>query len=396
MLRREFVQCLGASLGVFALPGAGFAASGQHANRFVFVMLRGGMDGLSAVIPYGDPGYYESRGALAVKAPGQGDAFPMSKLFALHPSFEFLKSRYLKKELLVVPALATPYRERSHFDGQNILESGASEPYRYNTGWLNRGLSTIISSSDISGLAIGQAVPLVLKGPAKVTSWAPSVLPGPEENLYGRLADLYQRDSLLSKRLDSFLTTEQKVSGGRSKKLNKGRQKQFAQLAEAAGKLLGEPDGPQIATLELGGWDTHANQGADEGQLARGFASLDAGLEKLKTALGSYWSKTVVVIMTEFGRTVRTNGTKGTDHGTASAGFVLGGRVDGGRLLGEWPGLAKKNLYQGRDLMPTVDSRSVLKAVFAEQFSVSEKDLADKVFPESGRVTPLSNLLRQT
>ena len=392
MRRRQFLQVLGSGLCTYALPLEALANSQQKAHRFVFVILRGGMDGLSAVAPFGDPAYYTARESLAIKAPDKGEAFRLSQLFALHPSFRFLRNSFAEEELLVLPSLATPYRRRSHFDGQNILESGGTKPYALNSGWLNRGLSAFVASTQ--GLAIGQAVPLVLRGPASVASWAPSVLPGPEENLYGRLADLYQSDELLSQRLNEFLITEEKLASDGKSGARAGRHKRFALLAEAAGKLLSEPDGSQVATLELGGWDTHANQGADDGQLARGFATLDAGLEKLKQALGSFWEETVVVVMTEFGRTVRSNGTKGTDHGTASAAFVLGGAVAGGRVLGEWPGLAQQDLYQGRDLKPTLDARELLKAVFKERFLISEKDLTNSVFPDSDQVVPLKGLFR--
>ncbi|HEY5756586.1 MAG TPA: DUF1501 domain-containing protein [Steroidobacter sp.] len=393
--RRTFV--LSSMLGGVAtlLPRLPFAAAKTDA-RFVLVILRGALDGLAAVPAYGDASYASKRGALAITSPTQ----KLDGMFALHPAMTNLYQRYREKELIVFHAVASPYRERSHFDGQDLLESGTAGLQGARDGWLNRALSGMPAAkghaTDQVAVALAQNVPLVLRGEAAVNSWAPSRLPDTDADTLQRIADLYSTDEYFASRLQSALAADgiagdgmAAMSGGKRDPLNG-----FNTVTSAAGKFLAAADGPRIAVIEVGGWDTHANQGAEQGQLANRLRGLDQGLETLRTSLGSAWKDTAVLVVTEFGRTVAVNGTRGTDHGTATCAILSGGAIAGGRVIADWPGLANADLYQQRDLKPTLDLRSVFKGVLGSHLGVSENDLEAKVFPGSRNAKALEGLVR--
>jgi uncharacterized protein (DUF1501 family) len=392
--RRRFLQASGAALSLYHLP---VHARTQSNKRFVWVMLRGAMDGISALVPYGDPNYEKLRGNLAIPAPaGIDTGLKLDGFFALHPSLPTFADLFAEGQLIAFPSVASAYRERSHFDGQNLMENGGIRPYGQRDGWLNRALQLMDGGR---GLAVGPSVPTVMQGDLEVESWSPSVLPSPDEDIYLRLGDLYSNDELLSGKLDSLMRTREEVmsmgmdggdmeGGGRSNGL-----RAFTTMVDAATKLLSADNGPQVATLELGGWDTHSGQGNVNGRLANQLRGLNNGIEALKNGLGDKWTDTTLVVMTEFGRTMKTNGTGGTDHGTGSAAFVAGGAINGGRVVGDWPGLAERDLYEGRDLRPTLDNRAILKALLAEQFDLNEAQLAELVFPNSKEVDILQGLI---
>ncbi|HEY5624346.1 MAG TPA: DUF1501 domain-containing protein [Gammaproteobacteria bacterium] len=383
--RRRFLSGA-AQLGLLTtLPGL---ARSQRAadSRFVLVILRGGLDGLAAVPPLGDPSYANVRGSLAIAS---ADALRLNDLFGLHPALRNAHGLYGQGELAVLHAAATPYRERSHFDGQAVLENGAGGPGETRDGWLNRaaGMNPAVSSA----VALSQNIPLVLRGDVSVSSWAPSRLPEADDDTLDRLDDLYANDPHLSARLEEGISARDLAGrmGGATR-----QRAQLGPLVAAAGRFLSAPDGPRIAVLETGGWDTHANQGAAQGVLAARLSGLDEGLVTLKSELGDVWRETVVVVATEFGRTVAVNGTRGTDHGTAGCAFVAGGAVNGGRVVSDWPGLARRDLYEGRDLKPTLDLRAVFKGVLEEHFDVTRTELDREIFPSSGDVAPLAGLIR--
>lgn len=389
--RRDFIRATGLLAAGACLPGLTLADAATDA-RFVLVILRGALDGLAAVPAYGDGNFARSRGQLAITAP----QLRLDGLFGLHPALEQLHQRYLAKELLVVHAVASPYRERSHFDGQDLLEAGLAGRTGIRDGWLNRVLAALPMTrertSNQLAVAIAQTVPLVLRGPAGVNSWAPSRLPQADADTLERLADLYSNDAVLAARLQTALTSNESAAGDAF--ANRDPLGMFRSLAEAAGKLLASSDGARIAVLEASGWDTHANQGAETGQLANRLRTLDQGLDALRRALGAAWNRTAVMVVTEFGRTVATNGTRGTDHGTASCALLLGGAVAGGRVLGDWPGLAPSALHQGRDLRPTTDLRSLFKGVLAAHLQAPQSALEQTVFPDSKRAAALPGLIR--
>lgn len=387
---------LAAGLATLAIPSAAFGVGAG--KRLVVVILRGGMDGLGAVPPVGDPAYASARRDIALQ---KANVLPLDATFALHPRLTALHQLYAARELLVVHAAATPYRERSHFDAQNMLESGGTRPYARDSGWLNAALGALPADAAAGrrelGLALAQQAPLVLRGPAAVATWSPSPLPDADADTVGRLMDLYRRrDPALAQALDSAIAANaiaMDAGGGMGMGGRQGA-RAVAPLAKAAAGFLKRPDGPAAAVLEVGGWDTHANQGAEAGLLANGLAALDAGLAALKAELGPTWRDTLVVVMTEFGRTVAPNGNRGTDHGQASALFITGGAAAGGRVLADWPGLAPAQLYEGRDLRPTIDVRAVLKGVLADHMGVARRTLDAAVFPDSGAIAPAQGIVR--
>ncbi len=368
-------------------------------SRFVFILLRGALDGLATVPPCGDPSYAGLRREIAIPRPGEPNgALALDATFALHPGLPFLHECWRAKALLVAHAVATPYRERSHFDGQNVLETGGVRPNAFASGWLNRALTALLrgrpGSHGETGIALGQNLPLTMRGPAPVASWSPSRLPAIDDDTLTRITDLYARDPVLSVRLADALAADEVAQGASMETAPRGGGARYLETLRAAGSFLAREEGPQVAMLDTTGWDTHANEGGAQGQLATRLGALDAGLRALKEALGAAWPRSVVVLATEFGRTAAVNGTRGTDHGTATVAFVLGGAVEGGRMLTDWPGLSRGALYQQRDLAPTLDLRSVLKGVLHDHLRVSSAALDSDVFPDSSMVRPAKDLIR--
>ncbi len=296
---------------------------------------------------------------------------------------------YERKELTVLHAVGLPYRERSHFDAQQVLESGGSRPYELATGWLGRALAT---QGSRSGLALTTAVPLVLRGSDRIDTWAPSTLPGPSPDLVARLEFLYAGDSALR---DALARAKSLRDGGgmNNDAIGAAPSRQMAStLARKAGEMLAAASGPRIAVLEMGGWDTHANQMNPNGALANNLRNLDAALSTLRESLGAAWRHSVVLVATEFGREVSVNGTMGSDHGTGGAAFVLGGAVAGGRVIADWPGLSKSQRHEGRDLRITTDLRAVMKTVLADHLKLSSAAIEASVLPGSAAVKKLSLL----
>jgi uncharacterized protein (DUF1501 family) len=414
--RRKVLTSAGLLAGAAAaeLVGARLAlaaGNGSTDNRLVLVILRGALDGLSAVPPLGDPDYARLRGALALGKPGsEGGALALDGTFGLHPALAFMAESWRTRELAVLHAVATPYRERSHFDGQDVLENGLVRAHQTDTGWLNRALATLpraAAGKSGAGIALGANIPLVMRGAVEVASWSPTRLASLDDDTLQRIADLYAQDPLLSRRLadalmsDAVAADANKGAGmAAAPDMNAapaGGARRYgadidATMRAAAGFLL-QPEGPRVAVLDGTGWDTHANEGVDKGVLALRLRLLDNALRTLKTSLGPAWKKTAVLIVTEFGRTAAVNGTRGTDHGTGAAAFVIGGAVRGGRVIADWPSLAPGALYEGRDLRPTLDLRSVFKALLQDHLGVAPQALERQVFPDSGAAPPLRDLI---
>jgi uncharacterized protein (DUF1501 family) len=393
--RRLIAAALGtaATTPIATLTFGATAAGAAADRRFVFVILRGGLDGLSAVPAIGDPSFAAARGPLAEFA---GAPLTLDNTFALHPNLGELHTMYGRGELAVLHATGLPYRDRSHFDAQQVLESGGVRPYELSTGWLGRALV----KSNAKSLALSTAVPLVLRGPGLVDTWAPSALPEPGADLVARLARLYANDPALGNALERakalhFDNPVPTASDAEGMKSGRGAGN-FTMMATRAAEFLAQSNGPQAAVLEVNGWDSHANQAAPNGALGNNLRQLDAGLAALRAGLvtSGTWARTVVVVATEFGREVAVNGTQGTDHGTGAATFVLGGAVAGGRVIADWPGLAPRERNQGRDLKITTDLRAVLKGVLGDHLKVASRTLDTEVFPGSETVRPVG-LLRQ-
>lgn len=384
--RRRFIHAgvAGAALSL-AWPGQTLASDGGDA-RLILMVLRGGLDGLGAVPAHGDRDYRRARGGLANDGDGMLD---LDGFFGLHGRLRHMHELYGRGELAVVHAVAPPYRDRSHFDGQDVLETGIAEPSASTDGWLFRALALLPDGLDPAhhAMALGGAVPLVLRGATPVSSWAPDRLPEPDDDTMRRLLGLYAQDPVLGPRLETALAMEQMLGSGN---VQRQRGDGLTATAKAAVQFLVHPDGPRIAVLEGGGWDTHANQ---QGQLANRLGNLDAAMKTLETGLGERWSRTVIVVVTEFGRTVAMNGTRGSDHGVGGVAFVAGGAVNGGRVLGDWPGLARGDLHQGRDLTATTDVRTLFKSVLVSHMGLDEQGVDQRVFPDA-RLPAFKGLVR--
>ena len=370
----------------FAAPSN---AKADKQQRLVIVLLRGALDGLAAVPAIGDPSWADLRGnaeaaarsralnAAAGVAVAQGSMMPLDTTFALHPALATLHQWYLQKELVVVHAVASPYRERSHFDAQKLLESGGDRSLVQSTGWLGRALQ----SAGQPGIAFTAAMPLALRGADGASTWTPAGRATNHQDLMMRVAQMYGDDVPLANALSQAM-------GQQEMAMDAGDGAGLIGLARQAGKFLSDPKGPRVAWLEAGGWDTHAQQA---GRLGRLLPSLDEALAALHKALGQYWATTTVLVMTEFGRSAALNGTGGTDHGTGAVAFLAGGEVAGGRVLADWPGLARGQLLDGRDLKPTLDIRRLISPVVQRQFALSIASL-ERTLP--GAPVGLADLYR--
>jgi uncharacterized protein (DUF1501 family) len=383
--RRKFITMTGAGLALLSLPmGSAFALGsnkqvGNQAGKpkIVWLLLRGALDSLHTIVPTFDQQYKTLRPKLSssFKSP----LLPLEKGFALHPSLKNLHQWYQDKSLIPVVAVYSGYPKRSHFDGQDYLESGKGE-IDHDSGWLARAIEV----KNKRALAVSRSTPISLRSSDQVNTWYPSNLKDADEDIYAALDKLYQNDESLRTSLESGLEVRGLVGDKKGKK--KKRQGKFIDLAKACAKLMVGEQGVDCAMLELGGWDTHNNQGT---RLNNNLAELDNGLAELKAGLGKEWQNTVVIIGTEFGRTAKENGTGGTDHGTGSALFLAGGAVNGGKVQGSWPGLKTEQLFQKRDLMPTTNSFSWIGNVLSQHWQFTEQELM-QVFPH---VKPYNQVL---
>ncbi len=373
----------GWTLGRSSLAFAG-SSGGSEDPRLVVVILRGALDGLSAVTPYGDPDLVTYRRALVLPEPGQeGGLLDLGGFYGLHPSLATLHGMYGDGQMLPIHAVAGHYRSRSHFEAQDYLESGADE--RLDSGWLNRAVSVLQGKAnrpDGYGLAMGLTVPLLLRGAARVGSYAPAGSQHPDADLYSQILALNASDPVTGPAFRSALKARgfseaSRMDMGATTADKSRKPDAFTRLSTAAGQMLATPHGPRIAALEIGGWDTHAGQ---LGRLGGPLAQLDRGIGALRQGLGESWKRTVVLAMTEFGRTVRINGTGGTDHGTGTVAFLAGGAVAGGKVGGTWPGLRSSQLFENRDLAPTTDLRAVAAGVLCDHLRLPSHALAT-VFP---------------
>ncbi|HEY4403318.1 MAG TPA: DUF1501 domain-containing protein [Xanthobacteraceae bacterium] len=379
--------------------------------RLLTIVLRGALDGLAAVAPVGDPDWIKLRGDNALRLDGKTPALPLDGFFALNPAMPNVHRLYQAGEATIVHAVATPYRERSHFDGQDVLESGLSKPGAVDTGWLNRALAGLAPGDPANprgrrAFAVGPVTPLVVRGPTPVLSWTPPRLQPVSEETTMRLLELYRHtDPTFARALEDRLgLTAIARAGGISEAPDPklpavpgGNIEQvrayFAEAAGAAAKFLASPDGPRIGALALDGWDTHVNEGAVSGRLASLLGALDGAIAAIKTNMGEAWGETVVALVTELGRTARVNGNEGTDHGTGTVALLAGGALKGGRVIADWPGLREADLFEKRDLKATTDLRTVLKGLLRDHLRVDDGALAAEVFPGSEAAAPMAGLL---
>jgi uncharacterized protein (DUF1501 family) len=397
---------LGTTRRSLLLSGAAFAAwaylpkfaraADARDPRLIVVILRGALDGLATVAPLGDPDYAGLHGSIALAKDGPNAAIALDSFFGMHPAMPEFARMYRENHAAVVHAVATSYRERSHFDGQDVLESGYPGPGRIQSGWLNRAIEVLPRGERVSsGLAVGPTTPLVLRGAAPTVGWAPVDLPTAADDTAMRLIELYNhRDPALATALSQGLQID-RLAVGSDMKSKPGGNPNLAmrQIARGAAKLMAADDGPRIAALAFDGWDTHAQEGGPVGRLAQLLGGLDGALAEFESGLGTHWRDTIVVVATEFGRTAKINGTAGTDHGTGTVALLAGGALKGGRVIADWPGLSNAKLYEARDLAPTTDLRAILKGVLHDHLGISERALAERVFPDSALVKPVKGLV---
>ena len=397
-------------------------------RRFVFIIQRGAADGLNTLVPVADPAYAATRGALALDA---AQTLALDGHFALHPALATLHGLYGAGQATFFHAVASPYRERSHFDGQNVLESGGRAPFELKDGWLNRLLGLLPGppaggrAGKAAAVALAPAVPLALRGAVEVTSYATSGLPRADEDLLLRVERLYARDAQLHALwsaamdaqamaggmdamdpIDAIAAMDGRASGqpmdspsGRARAgaparpgpRPRAQRQDPAALGRSAAGFLARPDGPRVAMIETSGWDTHSGQA---NRLAAQLRALDSVVAGLQAGLGPVWAQTVVLVATEFGRTAAPNGTGGTDHGTGAAAMLLGGAVQGGRVVADWPGLKPAQLLEGRDLRPTLGLDALVPQVCAETFGLDPARLAAALFPGTQQRWPGPALLR--
>ena len=335
---------------------------------------------------------------------GKVAALKLNDVFALNPAMPNLHRMFKAGEAIIVHAAATPYRERSHFDGQDVLESGLPKPATSDSGWLNRALAGLapggrVDPNGSKAFGVGPVTPLVVRGSAPVLSWSPQRIMPASPDTAQRLLDLYRHsDVKLASVLEdnSRLTAIEHAGDMAQKPGGPGPAQVRAYFAEAAGtaaKFLAQPDGPRVGALALDGWDTHVNEGIANGRLSQLLGALDAALAAVETNMGPAWRETVVALITEFGRTARINGTDGTDHGTGTVALLAGGALKGGRVVADWPGLKSANLYENRDLKPTTDLRAVLKGLLKDHLRADDRALAQNVFPGSESVRPMAGLV---
>lgn len=374
--RRRFLAAFGGTAALTLWPGLSTAASGDR-TRLVVVLLRGAMDGLHLLPPRDDADYLRARGALAVR-----DALALDGSFGLHPKMTFAHGLYAQKQLLPLVAVAPPYRQRSHFDAQDCLENGTAAPGGARDGWIGRCIQSMAASD---GVAIAQVMPLAMRGSSRAGIWSPPLPRELPDTLLQQLQPLYATDA----RLAPVFADAMEVAA-----TDMGQTRGAFRLPDAmaaAARLMRGPQAARIAFVEDSGWDTHRGQ-----QLAldRKFGELDAGLRAIREGLAEEWARTAVVVVSEFGRTVAANGSAGTDHGVGGVALLAGGAVRGGRIGGDWPGLAPGALFEGRDLRPTTDMRALFKGLLAEHLAVPEATLETRIFPDSRAIRPLEGLLR--
>jgi uncharacterized protein (DUF1501 family) len=387
--RRSFLAGSTATLS-FGAPSLRVRAA-ETDSRFVLIFLRGAMDGLNVIVPYGDANLKPWRPGLALPEPGQPSGLSdLGGFWGLHPSLKAAYLLYKANDLLAIQCVAGPNRSRSHFEAQDMLEIGAE--HRMTSGWLNRISALLPSNPNCdSAFTMGAMTPLILHGPTPAITWDPfHARPHTSATFYDTIVAMHANDPQTGDAIADGLRERHyidKVLAGTS---YEGITPGFPRLARAAAKLLAAPDGPRLAELELDGWDTHSGQPR---RLAESLQKLDEGIAVLRADLASVWSKTVILVVTEFGRTVRANGTGGTDHGTATAALLLGGAVAGGKVLVDWPGVRQDQLFENRDLQPTLDVRAVIKGALGPHFGLSAPSLAT-VFPDSAGIAPKTGLLK--
>lgn len=397
MHRRQFIQnsaiFTASTLLAIDLHGwyARTNAQTPNSNRLIVIFLRGGVDGLSVVVPYRETAYYEARPRIAIPQPNQpGGVLDLDGRFGLHPALSDLMPLWHQKQLAFVHACGSPDSTRSHFDAQDYMESGTPGIKSTRDGWMNRLLAILAGHNPVQAVNVGATTPRILSGKVPIATLAsgraantPLALDKPEithafDRLYNRndpLSSAYKEAKEARKALMNDLDTEMKMANNGAP-LPTG----FARDAQQLARIMVRDPRVELAFMSLGGWDTHVNQGASQGQLARNLQQLGKGLTALQQGLGSAFANTTILVLSEFGRTVKENGNNGTDHGHGNVMWVLGGATRGGHVYGKWSGLSPDQLHDGRDLQITTDFRDVVAGVLERQMNLNDTKL-HQIFP---------------
>jgi uncharacterized protein (DUF1501 family) len=366
MIRRDFMKAVPASLFLTGFPNLGFTKTNKD-GRLIVINLEGGMDGLCAVPPLGDTALRSARRDLLIN-----DNLSLNPFFGLHPSLKSFGEMLANDEATVIHATAFPYTKRSHFEGQNIVETGVVTPFSSKTGWLGRAMEL----AGVGGRSLSLDTPLLVRGDMAVEAYYPSNMRGsavPNMEVLEVLKSIYEGDAL-----ETTEVLQQQLAASR----NAPRVRDPEGLATFAGKKMQEAHGPKVAVIRVNQFDTHANQGTEEGLQAEQLEVVDNVFAALKSGLGKMWNSTVVMTVTEFGRTLGQNGSAGTDHGYGSACMIAGGLLENAGIVSDWPGLKSNNLYEGRDLLATIDMRSVCAACLEATFGLEHDEITEDVFSD--------------
>lgn len=373
--RRSFLArslALGCSAAASPLVTPVTFAATPGDNRLVVIILRGAMDGLDVVRPLGDPG-------LATYRPRQDGSLVLTDFWGVHPALQPLAPMWAAGELSFAHAVSTPYRDkRSHFDGQDFLENGGFRLDGTLTdardGWMNRLVADLPGATAETAFAVGAENLLLTSGAAPASTWAPEATLDLSPQAELLLEKIYAGDPLFHAAAMQAIALSGESDGDMAGTRRQGRARALAEFA--AGRLRGET---RLAAFSIGGWDTHARQA---NALPRALGELTDAILALKAGLGPAWGKTAVLCLTEFGRTVRENGSGGTDHGTGGAAIFAGGALKGGQIMGDWPGLGDGDLYENRDLKPTRDVRAYAAHAIRALLPVDASTVETRVFPQ--------------
>jgi uncharacterized protein (DUF1501 family) len=391
MHRRDFIKLsLSASAGLAAASfnGAVFAKYAEPAqHRLIVVLLRGAVDGLNVVVPYGERAYHDARNSIAMGRPGSdGGAIDLDGYFGVHPELADLVPLWQQGTLAFVHAAGSPDATRSHFEAQEYMESGTPGTHATDDGWMNRLLSVLPGPhTPTQAISFGPTLPRILSGKLPATN-QPTGRNALRKQALDRpavadaFAQLYSGSDVLSQAYREGRAAHSEIMASMADEMTQSAQgapgsNGFSGYASRLGQLLRNDASIQLAFVALGGWDTHVNQGNAKGQLARSLRFLGGGLKTMMDTLGSGAANTTVMVMSEFGRTVHENGNGGTDHGHGNVMWLLGGGIKGGKVYGDWPGLASANLYQGRDLPVTTDFRHVVAQVLERRLGLDDRQL---------------------
>ena len=363
--RRGFLK---GSLATLFLAGTGLPvySSTKAKKNLVVIMLRGGMDALCAVPVVGDKNFEKRRKQLILD-----DTIKLNSDFSLHPVLDNFHDLWKESKGAIVHATNIPYTERSHFDGQNLMESGGKVPYKVKTGWLGRGMK--VAGLKQEGLALALPMPLILRGVPQNNNYFPTKGKLPTDKVLSLLKDVYKERS------EDELIGMLEIIKSRPKERSYAADDLYS-LANEAGTLLKKPDGPRVAVFEVGGFDTHAAQGGVHGTHSDCLKEMDLVFGTLKKRLKEEFDNTLIVTLTEFGRTIKQNSGLGTEHGYGSAIFMGGGLLKNNQVYTDWPGLKSKELFQGRDLNSTIDARSVYASAMSTVFDIDFKRVQKEVF----------------